>query len=207
MGFDQHNRNHIYDVFTHICHVTEAAPPELSLRWAALLHDIGKPDTFSWGEDGQGHFYGHAQLSARMADELLLRLKASNTLRDEVVFLIDHHMTWPKADRKLLRRYLSRWGKERLMKLLLLQQADSGSKGVPGDASIFEEIQTIIQELVAENSCLTLRDLAVNGHDLMALGLSGSAIGDCLNSLLAQVLDEKIPNEKSALLAEVRRML
>lgn len=207
MGFDQHNRNHIYDVFTHICHVTEATPPELSLRWAALLHDIGKPDTFSWGEDGQGHFYGHAQRSAKMADELLLRLKAPNTLREEVVFLVDHHMTWPEADRKLLRRYLSRWGEERLKKLLLLQQADMGNKGVPREASHFEEIQTIIRELVAENSCLTLRDLAVNGHDLMALGLSGSAIGDCLNNLLAQVLDEKIPNEKSALLAEVRRIL
>ena len=60
---------------------------------------------------------------------------------------------------------------------------------------------------MAEKSCLKLRDLEVNGHDLMALGLSGSAIGDCLNSLLAQVLDEKIPNEKAALLAAVRRML
>jgi len=207
IGFQQHNRNHIYDVFTHMAHVTEATPPELSLRWAALLHDIGKPGTFSWGEDGQGHFYGHAQLSAQMADELLHRLKAPNTLREDVVFLIDHHMTRPEADRKLLRRYLSRWGEERLQKLLLLQQADTGSKGIPGKADSFDEIQTIIQELVAENSCLTLRDLAVNGHELMALGLSGSAIGDCLNHLLAQVLDEKIPNEKSALLAEVRRIL
>ena len=207
MGFQQHNRNHIYDVFTHMAHVTEATPPEFSLRWAALLHDIGKPAAFSWGEDGQGHFYGHAQLSAKMADELLLRLKAPNALREEVVFLIDHHMTWPEADRRLLRRYLSRWGEERLQKLLLLQQADALSKGVPGEAFPFEEIQAIIRELVAENSCLTLRDLAVNGHDLMALGLSGNAIGNCLNGLLAQVLDEKIPNEKSALLAEVRRIL
>jgi tRNA nucleotidyltransferase (CCA-adding enzyme) len=207
MGFEQHNRNHIYDVFTHIAHVTEATPPELALRWAALLHDIGKPDTFSRGEDGQGHFYGHAQRSAKMADELLLRLKAPNALREEVVFLIDHHMTWPEADRKLLRRYLSRWGEERLTKLLLLQQADTGSKGMPVENSPFEEIHTIIRELVAENSCLSLRDLAVNGHDLMGLGLSGCTIGDCLNHLLSQVLDEKIPNEKSALLAEVRRIL
>ena len=207
MGFEQHNRNHIYDVFTHICHVAQATPPELDLRWAALLHDIGKPDTFSMGEDGQGHFYGHAKLSAQMADELLLRLKAPSALREEVVFLIERHMTRPEADRKLLRRYLSRWGEDRLSRLLLLQQADSGSKGFPEENAAFEKIQAMIQELVAENSCLTLKDLAVNGHDLMALGLSGSAIGDCLNNLLSQVLDEKIPNEKSALLAEVRRIL
>ena len=207
IGFDQHNRNHIYDVFTHIAHVTANTPADLALRWAALLHDIGKPDTFSWGEDGQGHFYGHAQCSAQMADELLLRLKAPNALREEVVFLIDHHMAWPETDRKLLRRYLSRWGEARLTKLLLLQQADTGSKGMPVENSPFEEIHTIIRELVAENSCLTLRDLAVNGHDLMELGISGKDIGYCLNILLARVLDEELPNEKSALLAEVRRIL
>ena len=205
MGFQQHNRNHIYDVFTHICHVTGAAPQDLALRWAALLHDIGKPGTFSWGEDGQGHFYGHDRLSAQMAEEVLLRLKAPNALREEVVFLIAHHMVRPEPDKKLLRRHLSKWGQERLNKLLLLQQADSGSKGVPGKSFPFTEIQAVLEELMAENSCLTLRDLAVNGHDLMALGLSGNAIGNCLNGLLSQVLDEQIPNEKAALLAEVRR--
>ncbi len=207
MGFQQHNRNHIYDVFTHIAHVVAATPSDLSLRWAALLHDIGKVDTFSWGEDGQGHFYGHARVSADMANEILHRLKAPNALREEVVFLIAHHMDRPEPDKKFLRRWVSKWGAERLDKLLLLQQADLGSKGVPGKSFPYEEIQAIVQELVRENSCLTLRDLAVNGHDLMALGLSGSRIGDCLDSLLAQVLDEELPNERAALLAAVRRML
>ena len=206
LGFQQHNRNHIYDVYTHICHVTAAVPQELSLRWAALLHDIGKPGTFSWGEDGQGHFYGHDRLSAEMADEILLRLKAPNALREEVVFLIAHHMMRPEPDKKLLRRHLSKWGTERLNKLLLLQCADSGSKGVPGKTFPFDEIQAVMDEIIAENSCLTLKDLAVNGHDLMALGLSGQAVGQCLNRLLSQVLDEELPNEKSALIAEIRRM-
>ena len=205
LGFEQHNSHHIYDVFTHIAHVTEATPADLALRWAALLHDIGKPSTFSWGADGQGHFYSHDRLSAQMADEILLRLKAPTALREEVVFLIAHHMMRPEADKKLLRRHLSKWGQERLQKLLLLQQADLSSKGVPGEPFPFQEMQAIIEELVAENSCLKLQDLTVNGHDLMALGLSGKTVGNCLNHLLAQVLDEKIPNEKSALLAEARR--
>ena len=206
MGFEQHNRNHIYDVYTHICHVVEAVPGELSLRWAALLHDVGKPGTFSRGEDGQGHFYGHDRLSADMADEILRRLKAPNALREEVVFLIAHHMMRPEPDKKLLRRHLSKWGAERLDKLLLLQSADLGSKGVPGKSLPFEEIRAIMDEIAAENSCLTVKDLAVNGHDLMGLGLSGQAVGKCLNTLLSRVLDEELPNEKSALIAEIRRM-
>ena len=206
MGFQQHNRNHIYDVYTHICHVVEAVPQELSLRWAALLHDVGKPGTFSWGEDGQGHFYGHDRLSADMADEILRRLKASNALREEVVFLIAHHMMRPEPNKKLLRRYLSKWGAQRLDKLLLLQSADLGSKGVPGKGLPFEEIRAVMDEIAAENSCLTVKDLAVNGHDLMALGLSGQAVGQCLNMLLSKVLDEELPNEQSALFAEIRRV-
>lgn len=207
MGFEQHNSHHIYDVFTHIAHVTGAIPAELSLRWAALLHDIGKVITFTMGEDGQGHFYGHDRVGAQMADAILHRLKAPNALREEVVFLINHHMLSTAPDKKLLRRWMSKWGPERLKKLLALQQADRGSKGGKDESFPFDEITKILDELIQENSCLTLRDLAINGHDLIALGLSGSAIGDCLTHLLAQVLDEEIPNEKAALLAAVRRML
>lgn len=206
IGFDQHNCHHIYDVFTHICYVTGSVPPELSLRWAALLHDVGKVDTFSMGEDGQGHFYGHDKLSAQMADGILRRLKAPNALREEVVFLIERHMMRPEPDRRLLRRWLSKWEEPRLRKLLALQQADLGSKGVSGEPFPFEEIISIIDALVAENSCLTLKDLAINGNDLMALGISGKAIGECLNGLLARVLDEELSNETEALLAEVRRI-
>ena len=64
---------------------------------------------------------------------------------------------------------------------------------------------TLLRELIEENSCLTLKNLAVNGHDLMQLGFSGTAIGDCLNDLLAKVVDEELPNEKAALLAAVKR--
>lgn len=207
IGFQQHNRNHIYDVYTHTCHVTAGVPRDLSLRWAALLHDIGKPGTFSWGEDDQGHFYKHERLSAQMAEEILHRLKAPNALREEVVFLIAHHMMRPEPEKKLLRRYLSRWGQERLQKLLVFQQADLGGKGVPGTPFPVEEIQRVIGEIYEENSCLSLRDLAVDGHDLVDLGLSGKDIGSSLNMLLSKVLDEELPNEKSALLAEVRRIL
>lgn len=206
MGFAQHSLHHRYDVFTHTAQVVAACPADLSLRWAALLHDVGKVPTFTMDEDGQGHFYGHDRLSADMADEILRRLKAPNVLREETVFLIAHHMMRPEPDKKLLRRHLSKWGAQRLDKLLLLQSADLGSKGVPGKPFPFDEIRAVMYEIAAENSCLTLKDLAVNGHDLMSLGIFGQDVGRCLNTLLARVLDEELPNKKSALIAEIRRM-
>ncbi len=203
VGFDQHSHHHAFDVFTHTAHVTGDIPPELPLRWAALLHDIGKPVTFTLDEAGSGHFYGHAAVSAEIADAILHRLKSPTHLRERVVFLIRHHMTPLEPDRKLLRRRLSRYGEEPLRQLLRLQMADFSSKGVSGDHRDFGAVSAMLDEILLENSCLTLKDLAVDGHDLMELGLSGKAIGRTLNSLLEQVLDETLPNEKQALLGSL----
>jgi tRNA nucleotidyltransferase (CCA-adding enzyme) len=139
-----------------------------------------------------------------MADDILLRLKSPTALREEVVFLVAHHMDRPEAEKKLLRRRMSRWGEDRLQQLLLLQKADLSSKGVPAEPFPYGQIRELLEQLKEENSCLTLRDLAINGHDLMALGITGKLVGETLNHLLNQVLNEEIPNEKAALLAEVR---
>ena len=202
MGFDQHNPHHIHDVYGHTAQVVEGVSKDLTLRWAALLHDVGKPRTFSLDETGRGHFYGHAKESASLADGILLRLKAPTALRQQVVQLIEQHMTPLIPDRKLLRRRLSALGSETLNRLLSLQQADWRGKGTEeirenGD---FNEIRALLTEIEAEESCLSLKDLAINGHDLMAMGITGPAIGKTLNYLLAQVLDEQLPNDKNALL-------
>ena len=201
--YDQRNPHHTHDLYTHIAHVTAAVPSALPLRWAALLHDIGKPDSCSVDDQGIAHYHGHAQISAQMADQVLRRLKAPTALREQVVALIDQHMTYPIPDQKWLRRRLSRLGEELLMQLLALQQADTGSKGTASrdDMDFFRQIHNILSEILAENACLQICDLAVNGHDLMALGIRGKAIGQTLNKLLDLVIDETLPNEKSALLA------
>ena len=208
LGFDQHNPHHAYDLFTHIAHVCAGTPGDLELRWAALLHDIGKVPTFTLDEEGRGHFYGHAQESARMADAILRRLKAPNDLRERVVLLIDKHMTKLEPDKKFLRRWVGRLGWEAMEQLLELQKADMGSKGTgkPENMEQFDQIRAVLEELREENACLSLKDLAVNGHDLMALGYSGKAIGEALNQLLEQVLDDRLPNEKKALLDFVRSL-
>lgn len=207
VGFVQHSSHHAYDIFTHTAYVTAAVPAELSLRWAALLHDVGKAETFTLDEQGQGHFYGHAEVGAALADTVLLRLKAPTALRKEVVFLIGHHMTPIVPDRKLLKRRLSQYGQRLLTLLLALQKADYTCKGVAGETVDFTDTEILLSQIMEENACLTVRDLAIDGHDLMALGFSGPAIGSCMNALLAMVVDEMIPNEKAALIAAARRRL
>ena len=203
IGFDQRSPHHAYDLYTHVAHVVSAAPVELTLRWAALLHDIGKVPTFTQDETGRGHFYGHAPKGAQMAEEVLRRLKAPTALRQQVVLLIEKHMLRLEPDRKILRRRIGQLGWDTVEQLLALQKADMGSKGTgkPEEMKIFDEISLILEEIRGEDSCLSLKDLAVKGNDLMAMGYTGKAIGQTLNALLEQVLDEQLPNEKDALLS------
>lgn len=201
IGFDQRSPHHAFDVFTHTAYVCGGVPNELPLRWAALLHDVGKPPCFTTDATGRGHFYGHAQAGRDMADAILRWLKAPTALRERVVLLISHHMTSLPPDRKILRRRLSQFGHEAVWQLLALQRADFGGKGVFGEVMDFDKVEAILHTLAAEDACLQIKDLAVSGKDLMELGFpAGPQLGQCLNRLLEQVLDETLPNHKSALL-------
>ena len=207
LGFDQRTHHHIYDIYTHTAHVVANVPATSVLRWAALLHDIGKPACFTLDDRGQGHFYGHAKVSAEMADAVLHRLKAPTALRQQVVRLIELHMNPLTADRKLLRRRVAQYGFEAVYDLLRLQESDVKGTGVTENALDLSGVEEILKEIEAENACLTLKDLAVTGHDLMALGFSGPAIGKTQRFLLEQVLEERLPNEKEALLNAARSQL
>jgi tRNA nucleotidyltransferase (CCA-adding enzyme) len=202
VGFDQHSPHHAYDVFTHTANVCGSMPAELPVRWAALLHDVGKPGCFTRDSNGRGHFYGHAQAGAALADTILRRLKAPTALRERVVFLIGQHMTPLLPDRKLLKRRLSKFGAEAVFQLLQLQRGDFGGKGVTGETTDFDQVLSILRQILEENACLTLKDLKISGKDLMTLGMKpGPELGKCLEYLLALVLDEQLPNEADALLS------
>ena len=206
IGFDQHSPHHAYDLYTHVAHVVEAVPGEPVLRWAALLHDIGKVPTFTRDENGRGHFYGHAQAGEDMAEAVLRRLKAPTALREQVKQLIGLHMTRLEPEKKRLRRMLNRLGTDTVLRLLDLQQADMGSKGTgtAEEMGQFAPVRELLAEILAEDSCLSLKDLAVNGSDLMALGYSGREIGRELDRLLELVLEETLPNTREALLAAAK---
>ena len=116
-------------------------------------------------------------------------------------------MTKLEPDKKVLRRWLSRYGGEAVELLLRLQEADMAGKGVDEPIAMeqFPVLRRLIGEILEEDSCLSLRDLAVNGHDLMALGLTGKAIGQTLNRLLNLVLEEVLPNTREALLSWIKK--
>ena len=202
VGFRQHSPHHAYDVFTHTAYVTAAVPADLALRWAALLHDIGKVPCFTQDETGRGHFKGHAQAGARMADTVLQRLHAPAGVREEAVWLIEHHMSVLQPEEAPLRRWLSRYGRERLERLFCLQEADMRGKGTSEHehSSRYPRLRALLEQLDAREGRITLKSLAVKGGDLMELGMKGRQIGDCLNDLLEQVLSGTLPNEKAALL-------
>ena len=210
VAFCQHNPHHAYDVYTHTAYVVENTPKDLALRWAALLHDTGKPVVFTQDENGRGHFYAHAQESAKLAEAALRRLKAPTALREEVVSLVAHHMDLWDGGEKQLRRRLGRFGFEGCKKHLALQKADFCSKGVLADVgeTDFEAVLSTIEKIEAENACLRLSDLAVKGKDLIDLGFeAGPRLGQALESLLDLVLDEALPNEKEALLEKAKELL
>lgn len=207
VGFDQQSPYHAFDVYTHIAHVTGATADELPLRWAALLHDVGKPDTFTQDENGRGHFNGHAQVSADKAERILFRLKAPTALRECVVFLIQHHMIPFEPNKKLLRRRMGRYGVKNCSLLLQLQRADFCSKGTQADTAYFDQIEDLLKEIEQENSCLTTRDLAINGHDLIEIGFEpGPQIGKALATLLGCVQDEILTNTKEDLMEAAKKL-
>lgn len=208
VGFDQHSPHHAYDIFTHTAWVIQAVPPELPLRWAALLHDIGKVPTFTRDANGRGHFYGHAQAGAELADIVLHRLRAPTDLREEAVWLIANHMSRLTPERKLLRRLLSQHGQEAMEHLLLLQEADMNFKGTGEHAGSdhFPRVRAILRELLETEGRITVKTLAVSGSDLLSLGLKGKAVGTAQNHLLNLVLDGIVPNRREALLEAVQNM-
>lgn len=207
IGFDQRSVYHAYDLYTHTARTVELTPAKLPLRLAALLHDIGKVSTFTLDDSGAGHFPGHAKVSAEMADEALLRLKAPTTLRKQVAQLIEWHMTYLAPDRRTLRRRLNQLGFAGVRDLLELQKADLMGTGTFFNADELTRTAAILDELEAEDACLKIKDLAISGHDLLELGYpSGKALGACLETLLGKVLDESLPNERAALLSDAAKL-
>ena len=206
MGFEQHSPHHRYDVWEHTVRSVETIPPQPVLRWTMLLHDVAKPQCFTLDEQGKGHFYGHDAQGAAMAEEILRRLRLPRRDTERIVLLIREHMRQMAPTEKSVGRALHRLGPETLGQLLAVQRADRLATGT-GDTELLDKIQALLEKLLAEERCFTLRQLAVNGRDLMALGLAGPAVGRMLQQLLAQVLEGTLPNDHAALLDAAQRSL
>ncbi len=211
IGFEQHSPHHAYDVFTHTAYVTAALPKDPVMRWAGLLHDVAKPACFTMDDTGRGHFVGHAQVGAEMANGILTTLRAPKAMCEEVSWLIEHHMVFYPAEEKTARRLLSRHGKDRMERLLTLQMADWGGKGLPVDEDIpnaLTELWNQLEDLSEREGAMSLKTLAVDGHDLMALGYPQNPnLGSTLQRLLNLVVNGSLPNEKQPLLHQAENWL
>jgi len=199
------NRYHAYDVYLHSLYTADQAPADKPrVRWAALLHDIGKPDT-RVERGGDGTFYNHQFVGAELADRLLQRMRFPADDRAAIVHLVREHMFdyrggWSDAG---LRRWLRRVGEEAVADLFDLRIADMLGNGLKqGFPAYLEEMRARIEKLLAESHALKVKDLAVGGRDVMAiLGIpAGPAVGETLEALLEEVLDDPSRNTRERLL-------
>ena len=209
-GFEQRHFRHHLDAFEHTAAVLESVPPIPVLRFAALLHDIAKPRCFSIDENGTGHFYGHAQMGAEMAEEILLRLKSDSETRKAVCELISRHEDRFEPNPKAVKRMLGKIGVEGFEHLLLLMEADEHGKReefrLP--KSVFDEFRRISEKIIVEGECFSLKNLSVGGRELISAGIEpGPEMGKILEHLLEAVVEERLPNEKEVLLEEARKSI
>ena len=204
---EQNNPWHCWGGWEHTIRALEEAPADVTLRLAMLLHDIGKPACKSTDEKGIDHFYGHPAVSAQLADKMLRALKFDNKTRERVVLLVERHDVQLLPRSQVIRRWLNRLSPEAFFQLLDIKRADNMGQAPEKVRDRLAELDVIrakAERILAERQCLTLKDLAVNGRDVIAAGVApGPEVGQVLEGLLGQVLSGSIPNEREALMKSV----
>lgn len=208
---DQHSPYHKYNVYEHTARAVCSIPTDIddaeTLRLTMLLHDVGKPASFRLDENGRGHFKGHAKVGAEMALDILHRLKFDNNTINTVYEIIYHHSDDIQTE-KHIKRIVNQIGLEKFLMLIKAKIADNSAKHsfVLSENEEFLQLAETAKKLVAENSCMSLSQLEINGNDLIELGFNGKSIGECLNNLLELVIDEKISNNREMLLDYAREL-
>lgn len=204
VGFAQHNPAHTKDVYGHILQAVDAGQGEV-VRLTLLLHDIEKPSCFSMDSSGVGHFYGHGSRSADTAAQVLTRLRFPQATINRVQTLIARHDAVISPEQKAVRRWLRRLGEEPFRQLLEVQAADNVAKSPEfqqQNLDHVDQVRAVLEEVLAEEQCYSLRDLAVKGEDLAAAGVPrGPEMGKLLQKLLDLVVEGEVPNTREALLA------
>ena len=207
VGFDQRNIHHCYDLYTHTVLSVDGVAAEPVLRWTMLLHDIGKVNTFTEDERGQMHFYGHPKVSAAMAEDICTRLRMRKKDREDIVTLIAWHDRDIPVTEKGIGSAVRALGEENFRRLLAVKRADNRAQA-PEYRWVCQKIdraEEILEELLRKKQCLCLKDLAVNGNDLLALGYEGREIGAALEWLLEGVIAGEMDNKRDALLAALTK--
>ena len=208
IDFDQKNKYHFHDVYTHSAYVVSYCKNDYITRLAALLHDVGKPNCFTIDENGYGHFYGHPLESYHLAKDVLKDLKFSNKEMEEILFLVRYHDD-VAVTKKQIKRMLAKTPenkRECFLRLIDLQHADRKDHINMEELDV-ENMINILEEIIAEEECFTIKDLEVNGYDLMELGVFDKRIKEIQLVLLDLVVEEKIENKKEILIEYIKNNL
>lgn len=205
----QHNPYHRYDIWEHTLHAMEGSKPILPVRLALLMHDIGKPQCFTMDAQGVGHFHGHPAVSAKIAAEILRRLRYDNETKHLVTALVERHDVLITEEESLIRRRLRQYGQKFFPLWLEVKRGDVCGQGVHAERlELLDRIEMVYHRILEQGQCFSLKHLAVTGRDVMALGIpAGPQVGAVLCALLDAVVENSIPNEREQLLELARQMI
>ena len=210
--FDQLNPHHIYDVLEHTARCVAYVTPVPLNRWAALFHDLGKPRTFFTDDEGVGHFHGHPKHSVAIARSIMNRLKFPTALKHDVLLLVEYHDRELGADPKAIKRMLLKLGGrvDLLYALTDLKRGDASAQA-PQSAERVElalKIDEMLTSIVEDHQAFSLKDLAIDGSDVIALGVdAGPQVGVLLERALDGVIEEKCANDRESLLEYLKQAL
>lgn len=199
IDFEPHNKHHVYALWEHSAHAVAAIGADDVLRLAALFHDCGKPATHQVAVNYEGSYIGHSREGALIAKSALHRLKSDNATMESVCTLVAEHMMVLPTRRAGMRHLIGRLGLDTLKQLFLLKRATLKAQRSSTYADRLQEIinaEELMEEVLALPACYTVKDLAITGNDLIALGMSpGPEMKNLLESILSKVQDEAISND------------
>lgn len=205
--FDQKTKYHIYDVWQHTLHALENIRKTPVLRLTMLLHDSGKPSCFTQDADGTGHFYGHPEKSCIIANDILHRLRFEKSTINDVCTLIKYHDADLFCERKSILKWLNLIGEDLFLQLIEVKRADNLAQNPEYSYSDeFSELENLYCEMKNKPMCYNTKHLAVDGHDLIGIGITdGYKIGNALNILLDAVMAGKVENTRQELLEYAKK--
>lgn len=207
IGFEQHSPFHFLTVYDHTLCALDQTKDKLEVRLAVLLHDIGKPSTFQMDASGIGHFYKHHRASELLAKDFLIRMKYSKKTTTHVLKLIHHHMLYfQDLKTSSCKRLLHKLGEEVLWDLIDLMLADRKATNHAEDIEDILLLKNMCEKVINESPPFALKDLKVNGYDMISLGYVGPDIGAILTKLFHEVMEETLENEKDVLIEYAKKM-
>lgn len=200
VGFDQKTHYHNLNVWSHTVEAVCAVEPTLHLRLAMLFHDLGKPLCYRF-YNSEGHFKGHASVSKEICQKRLEMLRFDNDTFQKVISLVKRHDMIMKDDEVIIKKQLNKYGEELFFDLLRVHIADDTAKApiAQDRIPIYKKAWKIAENIIAQNDCFSLKNLEINGNDLIRMGYKGKSIGAALNMLLNAVIEGRCENKIDSL--------